>query len=176
MHTNGIMNRNLNQLILGGNMLTFEEKLSIIEKFPELHRNDVSLKRVNFHFEESATDKKNVVYHLHPNGNGFVYAENLSGYKKDEKGFVNIRDFSEDELRLVIERSIESLSPRSIEESAIVGDLEEEHWINADNHILILVNEDEMWNVYAGLNLDGTFPSYNEAKQYLDEEGFRRKS
>ncbi len=34
-------------------MLTFEEKLSIIESFPELERKNVSLKRVNFHFEES---------------------------------------------------------------------------------------------------------------------------
>ncbi len=39
-------------------MLTFEEKLSIIESFPELERKNVSLKRVNFHFEESRLDKK----------------------------------------------------------------------------------------------------------------------
>ncbi|MGQ0517887.1 hypothetical protein ACT453_49800, partial [Bacillus sp. D-CC] len=63
-------------------MLTFEEKLSIIESFPELERKNVSLKRVNFHFEESRLDKKNVVYHLHPNGNGFVYA---SGYYMFQK-------------------------------------------------------------------------------------------
>ncbi|MFZ3588487.1 hypothetical protein ACOI1C_04235 [Bacillus sp. DJP31] len=156
-------------------MLTFEQKLAIIENFTELNRNDVSLKRVNFHYEESASDKKNVVYHLHPNGNGYVYAEYLSGYDTDDKGMVNIRDFSEDELRSVIEKSILSLAPRSTSESAIVGDSEEERWINADNQSLILVNEDDMWNVYAGLNLDGTFLSYNEAKSYLDEEGFRRE-
>ncbi len=39
-------------------MLTFEEKLSIIESFPELERKNVSLKRVNFHFEESRLDKR----------------------------------------------------------------------------------------------------------------------
>jgi hypothetical protein len=156
-------------------MLTFEEKLSIIESFPELTRNDVSLNRVNFHYEESASDKKNVVYHLHPNGNGFVYAEKVTGYEQDHKGMVNIRDFSEEELRIIIEKSIQSLAPKSTEESAIIGDSEEERWINSDNHSLIVINEDEMWNVYAGLNLDGTFPSYNEATQYLEEEGFKRE-
>jgi hypothetical protein len=29
-----------------------------------------------------------------------------------------------------------------------------------------------MWNVYAGLNLDGTFTTYKEAANYLHEEGF----
>ena len=155
-------------------MLTFEQKLAIIESFPELKRKDVSMKRVNFHYEESASDKKNVVYHLHPNGNGFVYAEYVSSYNTDDRGMINIRDFSEEELRTVIAKSIQSLAPRSTAEVAIVGDLEEERWVNEDNASLILVQEDEMWNVYAGLNLDGTFPSYNEAKQYLEEEGFRQ--
>ncbi|MFD1737495.1 hypothetical protein ACFSCX_13120 [Bacillus salitolerans] len=153
-------------------MLTFAQKLSIIESFPELKRKEVSLNRVNFHYEESGSEKKNVVYHLHPNGNGFVYAEHLNEYEVDHKGMVNIRDFNEKELRTIIEKSIESLAPRSTKELAVIGDHEEQRWVNNENHTLLLVFEDEMWNVYAGLNLDGTFPSYNEAKQYLEEEGF----
>lgn len=156
-------------------MLTFEEKLAIIETFPELERKNVSLGRVNFHFEGSMYDKKNVVYHLHPNGNGFVYAEFLSGYDLDPKGMVNIRDFSAEELKTIIGQSIKSLSPNTDVESAIIEDNDEERWINSENHTLILVNEDDMWNVYAGLNLDGTFLSYNEAKQYLEEEGFKKR-
>lgn len=156
-------------------MLTFEEKIAIIETFSELERKNVSLGRVNFHFEGSIYEKKNVVYHLHPNGNGFVYGEFLSGYDMDPKGMVNIRDFSAEELKTIITQSIQSLSPNTDAESAIIEDNEEERWINAENHTLILVNEDDMWNVYAGLNLDGTFLSYNEAKQYLEEEGFRKR-
>ena len=68
-------------------MLTFEEKLSIIESFPELERKNVSMGRINFHYEASASDKKNVVYHLHSNGNGFVYGAELNGYKKMIKGW-----------------------------------------------------------------------------------------
>jgi hypothetical protein len=155
-------------------MLTFEKKLSIIESFPELQRKNVSLGRVNFQFEDSVTDKKNVVYHLHPNGNGFVYAEYLDGYDIDEKGMVNIRDFSEYELRSIVKQSIESLSHMPVSEEAIIGDAEEERWINSEKHTLILIEEDEMWNVYAGLNLDGTFFSYTEAEEYLLAEGFKR--
>lgn len=157
-------------------MLTFEQKLAIIESFPELERKDVSLKRVNFQFEESLSDKKNVVYHLHPNGNGFVYAKGIKGYRTDEKGMVNIREFSEEELKEVIAKAIEVLS---VETNSEVSDeaeaFEDEKWANDEGQSLILVLEDDMWNVYAGQNLDGTFPSYNEAKQYLIEEGFRKR-
>jgi hypothetical protein len=154
-------------------MLTFEEKLAIIESFHELERKNVSLGRVNFHYEESATDKKNVVYHLHPNGNGFVYAENIQGYSPDSKGMVNIRDFSESELRDIIEKSIESLSGQDGEE-VLPAPHTEETWSSPSGETLVLLEEDEMWNIYAGLNLDAAFLSYREAKEYLEEEGFKR--
>ncbi|SFK17638.1 MULTISPECIES: hypothetical protein [unclassified Bacillus (in: firmicutes)] len=157
-------------------MITFEEKLTIIESFPELERKTVSLGRINFHYEESRLDKKNVVYHLHPNGNGFVYAGHLKGYKTNDKGMVNIRDFSAEELRSLLEKSIAGLSQEPVEEVAIAENFQEEEWVNEDKHILTLIKEDEdMWNVYAGIQLDGTFNSYKEAAQYLDEEGFTRK-
>ncbi|MCA1321201.1 hypothetical protein LC085_14865 [Bacillus tianshenii] len=157
-------------------MLTFEQKLTIIESFPELERKDVSLKRVNFQFEESLSDKKNVVYHLHPNGNGFVYAKGIKGYRTDEKGMVNIREFSEEELKEVIAKAIEFLSTETTSDASKEAEaFEDEKWANDEGQTLMLVLEDDMWNVYAGPNLDGTFPSYNEAKQYLIEEGFRKR-
>ena len=155
-------------------MLTYEEKLAIIESFPELERRTVSMGRINFHYEASATDKKNVVYHLHPNGNGFVYGEGLKGYKKNEKGLVNIRDLSADELRTIIQKSILSLTPKISIKAPIIEEQKEERWINQDHQTLILVQEEDMWSVYAGLNLDGAFNSYGEAAEYLHEEGFTR--
>ncbi|KIY21712.1 hypothetical protein [Mesobacillus subterraneus] len=156
-------------------MLTFDQKLSIIESFQELERKNVSMNRVNFHYPDSSYDKKIVVYHLHPNGNGYVYGEFLDGYESDGKGMVNIRDFTGDELKTIIELSIESLTASNTIESAIIEDYKDERWVNTENHTLILVHEEDSWNVYAGLNLDGTFLSYNEAKQYLEEEGFRKR-
>ncbi len=151
-------------------MLTFEQKLSIIEEFSQLKRKNISLGRVNFQFEESKTDKKNVVYHLHPNGNGYVYVGMLTGYERDDKGLVNIRNFTEKALRSVIEKSISSLS-HSTDEEVTHAD---ETWINANHFTLLLTYEDEMWNVYAGDLLDGTFNTYKEAITYLSDEGFSR--
>lgn len=155
----------------GGTMLTFEEKLAVIESFTQLVRNDVSLKRVNFQFEKSVQDRKNVIYHLHPNGNGFVYGQNLEGYNVDEKGLVNIRDFSAKDLRVIIQKSIESLSHETEDEEFEETNLKET-WIDSEMQTLVLMQEYEMWNVYAGLNLEGTFSLYNEAAKYLAEEGF----
>jgi hypothetical protein len=157
-------------------MLTFEEKLAIIDTFPELERVNVSLGRVNYQFNESKLEKKNVVYHLHPNGNGFVYAGKLPIYQKDQKGMVNIRDFSAKELKHLISESIKSLSSEEIStvETAIIGENRAEQWINAGNQNLMLVNEDEAWNIYFGLNLEESFNTYEEAEIFLVEEGFKR--
>ncbi|WP_409294123.1 hypothetical protein V1498_12865 [Peribacillus sp. SCS-26] len=152
-------------------MLSFEEKLAIIESFSELEQKKVSLGRINFQYNESVEEKKNVVYHLHPNGNGYVYGAKLNGYPTDDRGMVNIRDFSEGELRTIIEQSIFSLSAEGN-----VLDPEEEEWVNGENQSLTLIREEEdMWNVYAGMNLDGTFTTYSAAASYLEEEGFTRK-
>ncbi|WP_087971473.1 hypothetical protein [Oceanobacillus rekensis] len=147
-------------------MLTFEEKLAIIESFPELIRHDVSLGRVNFHFEESVLEKKIIVYRLHPNGNGFVYAEQIDeNYKVDSNGMVNIRDFTPDELRKIIKQSIKSLSE---------SEPFEELWVNSEQQKLKIVHDFGLWNIYAGDLLDGTYATYNAAADYLQQEGFKR--
>ncbi|MEH6955677.1 hypothetical protein [Neobacillus drentensis] len=158
-------------------MLTFNEKLAIIESFPELERKNVSLGRINFQFEGSISDKKNIIYHLHPNGNGFVYAGMLENYDTDEKGMVNIRDFSEEQLRKVLKKSIQALSPveKTTTEEAIIGDSKEERWVDSEKNLLVLINENDSWNIYFGLNLDASFDTYEEAETFLQEEGFTRK-
>jgi hypothetical protein len=156
-------------------MLTFQEKLAIFESFPELERRDVSLGRVNFHYENSRYDKKTVGWHIHPNGNGFVYAGRLPGVATDDKGFLNIRDFAENELRAVIRRSIDSLSggpaaSDSDDEEAV----HEETWTSAKGEKLTVKYEDELWYVFAGLNLESAFETYDEVEEYMAEEGFTK--
>ncbi|WP_040951931.1 hypothetical protein [Gorillibacterium massiliense] len=167
-------------------MLTFAEKLAIADTFPELQRKDVSMGRVNYHYEDSAYEKKTVLYHLHPNGNGFVYAGQLANYPVDDKGFVNIRDYDADELRKLIAASIDSLRPAETAPSVVAGRADavtgaqtqagEERWINAKKQTLTLKleDEDQMWYIYAGVNLDSAFETYEEALEYLQEEGFVR--
>jgi hypothetical protein len=156
-------------------MLTFEEKLVVIQSFPELERNQVSLGRVNFHYEQSAYDKKIVVYHLHPNGNGFVFAGRLKGFQKDDKGFINIREYSAEALRSLIADSIQSLTSNEPETLRVgSGKQEEEYWAGPDDQTLTVYLEDDLWYVYAGLNLESAFESYDEIELYMREEGFTK--
>ncbi|REJ09120.1 hypothetical protein [Halobacillus trueperi] len=150
-------------------MLTFEEKLNIIEEFPELEKKEISLGRVNFHYEESVYDKKIVVYRLHPNGNGFVYAGEMDDYATDDKGMVNIKEMSADELRTLIREAIESLSLSPAEKNPVM-----EEWLNANDQSLVLMREEDGFHVYAEEQLEGTFNSYEEAVNFLEQEGFSR--
>lgn len=148
-------------------MLTFEQKQAIIESFPELTKKEVSMKRINYHYEDSLFDKTVVVQHLHPNGNGFVYVAGIPGYATDDRGLVNIREASEDELRRTIADSIAALSE---EEAAILP--VEQKWKNSDGEELVLMDELGFWNLYHGLNLEESFGDYGEAIAYLKEEQF----
>ncbi|MCP3029219.1 hypothetical protein [Halobacillus sp. A5] len=150
-------------------MLTFEEKIAIIEEFKELDKKQVSLGRINFHYEDSLYDKKNIVYHLHPNGNGFVYAGEIDDYPADERGMVNIRHFSEAELRTIVREAIDSLSSTPAEKNPVF-----EEWMNDFEQSLFLMREDDGFHVYAGEDLEGSFNSYKEAANFLEQEGFSR--
>ena len=150
-------------------MLTFEQKQEIIESFPELSRKEVSLKRVNYHYEDSQFDKTVVVQHLHPNGNGFVYVAGIPGYETDERGLVNIREATEEELRKTIADSIMALSEQEEEVQLI-----EQKWINDEGVELTLTEELGAWNLYFGLNLEDSFGDYEEALAYLKEERFKQ--
>ena len=149
-------------------MLTFEQKQEIIETFPELVRKEVSMKRVNYHYKESTYDKTVVVQHLHPNGNGFVYVAGIPGYKVDNRGLVNIREASEEELRKTITDSINMLSEEGPEDKKPI----EQKWTNDEGVELMLVEEEDTWNVYHGLNLEESFSNYSYAQNYLKEEQF----
>ncbi|OMF37292.1 hypothetical protein BK133_06735 [Paenibacillus sp. FSL H8-0548] len=160
-------------------MLSFEQKLAIIEAFPELQRKNVSLGRTNFHYEESLYEKKSVVHHLHPNGNGYVFAGLVPGVATDEKGLVNIRDYSEDELRSLIEKAIQALAlapPEKPESKKKKKNKppQEERWIGPNNAVLTLLFEEDLWYLYADLNLESAFETYEEAVLYLEEEQFTR--
>lgn len=151
-------------------MLTFEQKQAIIETFPELSKKAISLKRLNYHFEDSQYDKTIVVQQLHPNGNGYVFVGDGGPYESDERGLVNIREASEDEIKETIRYSIALLSTK--EEQA--EDATEQNWSNKEGGELKLVNEDDLWNIYHGQNLEDSFESQEAAILYLKEEGFKR--
>lgn len=75
-------------------MLTFEEKLTIIETFPQLVRKEVSLNRVNFHFPESQFEKKSSSITCIQTGTGLFTQQVYPDMKKtgkDSSTSVNFR-------------------------------------------------------------------------------------
>ncbi|MGA3677425.1 hypothetical protein [Lysinibacillus sp. RS5] len=152
-------------------MLTFEQKQTIIESFPELTKKEISLKRLNYHLMDSLYEKTIVVEKLHPNGNGFVFVGDLLSYEEEanDKGLVNIRDYNEQQLREIIEDSIQYLSEEEEQEPI------EEIWQSREGVQLKLAFEQRSWNVYHGENLEEAFGTHDAAKEYLLEEGFRKK-
>ncbi|MFJ7669102.1 hypothetical protein ACIQXI_18685 [Lysinibacillus sp. NPDC097195] len=154
-------------------MLTFEQKQAIIESFSELTKKEISMKRVNYHFMDSLFEKTIVVEKLHPNGNGFVFVGDLLRYENEanDKGLVNIRDYDEQQLRAIIEDAITYLGEEQEEEEPII-----ETWRNREGDQLELAFEQRSWNVYHRDNLEEAFGTYDAAKEYLLEEGFRKKN
>lgn len=151
-------------------MLSFEQKQEIIESFPQLTKKEISMNRVNYHFEDSLFEKTIVVEKLHPNGNGFVYTGDLLKYDKlaNEKGLVNIRDFSELEIREIIRDAIDFLS-EDLEIPVV------EKWSSRDGLTLELRHHRRNWNIYYQENLEETFGTREAAVEYLLEEGFKLK-
>lgn len=151
-------------------MLSFEQKQNIIESFPELTKKEISLNRLNYHFENSLYEKTIVIEKLHPNGNGFVYVGDLLKYEKEanEKGLVNIREYDEQALREIIRDAIDYLSEDM--ETPIV-----ESWTSREGLLLELVHEKRNWNIYFQNNLEESFGTRDAAVEYLLEEGFRPK-
>jgi hypothetical protein len=162
-------------------MLSFEDKIALIEEnFPELELHEVSLGRVNFHYEESVQEKKTVVYHLHPNGNGFVYGGHLPKSVKNEKGYVNIRDYEAEELIALIKESMEFLSKRhgwqQPKKEQTDDERREELWFSHSHEEIKLVGEDEMWFIFDEDDaLEAAFETYAEAEAYLKESGFKKR-
>lgn len=173
-------------------MLNVEQKLEILGSYPQLQRKEVSLGRVNFHYEDSAYEKKIVALHIHPNGNGYIYAGLLPEYETDAKGFVNIRDYSEEDMRTLLDATLQAMSynPDAPAPASGTSELPEETndrqasaapklstgggiWVDEEGHILTLKYDNDMWCVYAGHDLEMAFESRSEAGEYLQEEGFK---
>ncbi|MBW7461403.1 hypothetical protein K0U00_45845, partial [Paenibacillus sepulcri] len=87
-----------------------------------------------------------------------------------------------EELRSLIDESIHSMSmkvpqapqPKSRRKQAAASQESGQagSWKGPDDQTLDLRLEDDLWYVYAGLNLEMVFETYDEAEQYLQEEGF----
>ncbi|PDR00508.1 hypothetical protein A0I97_07230 [Listeria monocytogenes] len=143
-------------------------KKALIESINGFELHEISMGRINVHYPASKRDKKIIVKHLHPNGNAFVYAPFLEVEPLDKQGYVNVKDYSENEIRVLL------LEAKEFMDSDEDGYKEGLTKIYQDNsgEKLSLVYENKMWVIYTGENLEAVFPTLESAEGYLLDEGF----
>jgi hypothetical protein len=94
-------------------MLSREKKCEIILSFPNIIQKENANDRIKFDYEASKAPGKEIIRQLSYAGNGYINAKYMShgnGYTIDPRGWINIKEFSEDELRTIIKKVIESMS------------------------------------------------------------------
>jgi hypothetical protein len=94
-------------------MLSREKKCEIILSFPNIIQKQIANDRIKFDYEESKAPGKEIIGELSHTGNGYInakYMSHVSGYSVDPRGWINIKEFSEDELRIIIQKVIDSMS------------------------------------------------------------------
>ncbi|MGE7218555.1 hypothetical protein ACQKJC_18810 [Priestia koreensis] len=98
-------------------MLSFERKKTIFSSFTSLKEKEISNNRTNFVYPYSLRRAKVIATQLHPSGNGYLLGLYMDSeviskrdYKVDERGWISIKNFSEEQLRVAIEDAIFSMS------------------------------------------------------------------
>lgn len=150
-------------------MLTFEEKKAIFDSYPELTVNEVSLNRLNYHFEASAVPKTTVVKYLHPKShNAFVFAGYLpKEYTKD--GYLSVLDEDSEMIHQLVDQAIDFLKKTA--DGYEEGYRETFH----DDHedVLVLEYNNPMWTVIMSSGaVEAVFKTKEAAESYLNDEGF----
>lgn len=106
-------------------MLSFEHKKSIFRSFSQLQEKPISKGRINYVYPESRQRGKILITQLSSSGNGYVNGKYMDGkiikekgYQVDPRGWICIKDFSEEQLREVVEIAMMSMSGKEETERA----------------------------------------------------------
>lgn len=150
-------------------MLSFEEKKALFDSVPELKVQEVSMNRLNYHFEESAVPKTTVVKYLHPkSANAFVFAGYLPKAETKD-GYISVIDATKEEIEELVTKAIEEL--RKTEDGYEDGYQEE--WYDDRGDMLTLRYSNYMWVVLMTTgSVEAVFKSREQAAGYLMDEGF----
>jgi len=91
-------------------MLTFQQKRAVFSSFPELTETRGSNGRINYEYRGSKRQRKMLARELVESGNGYVLGRYMDGYRLDSRGWINIKNFDEEELIAVITKAIKSMA------------------------------------------------------------------
>ncbi|MGB3259838.1 MAG: hypothetical protein WBA80_03175, partial [Paenisporosarcina sp.] len=98
-------------------MISYEIKKSIFASFTELKEKESSHNLIDYVYPNSAKRTKILATQIHPSGNGYVLGKFMEkeliqkkGYQVDSRGWIKIKDFSQEELHEVISFALKSLN------------------------------------------------------------------
>ena len=93
-------------------MLSYQDKIRILESIPELSRKNISNARVNFVFYDARGKRRAVASEIYLTGNGYLCVRFLEEYLhlRDTSGFINIDQHveGEGELRALVAEIIQA--------------------------------------------------------------------
>ena len=113
-------------------MLSFEHKKSVFKSFQELQEKQISNNRINYVYPSSLQRGKILATQIHPSGNGYVIGKYMDdetirkkGYLVDSRGWINIKDFTLEELNEIIITAMFSMSGKAksqVEKTCTAGE------------------------------------------------------
>lgn len=123
-------------------MLSFEEKKCIFRSFQGLHEKTIS-NGVNYIYSDSLQRGKILSTQLQPSGNGYVIGKYMDeetirtkGYKVDNRGWINIKEFSAGDLHEIITTAMLSMSGKeTINQSNVLH-------VKQDTNLTIIENKE----------------------------------
>lgn len=90
-------------------MLTLEQKRSVLLSFPEIQQTQITNERYNYEVLFATSGKRIVAREFSHTGNGYVLGTDNSKHPIDARGWINVKELSEAELRLVVRHAINHL-------------------------------------------------------------------
>lgn len=90
-------------------MLSIEEKRKILNSFEVLTERIDKYERHFYYFYNSNSSRKLLGREFNTTGEGYIYGEVLEDYNDicDDRGWVNVKNFSEEKLHDIINKIIE---------------------------------------------------------------------
>lgn len=129
-------------------MLSFEQKKAIFRSFQELQEKRLRNNKLNYIYQDSLQRGKILSTQLQPNGSGYINGKYMDGniirtkgYIVDPRGWINIKDFSAEDLHEIITLAMISMSGKKIENDSTVlsktesGSIIEKEVVNSNKSI-----------------------------------------
>lgn len=90
-------------------MLDLAKKREVLCSFPELREISASNGRYNYELQNLILRRRIIAREFSPTGNGYILGTPQTVHKMDDRGWINVRNLDESELRKTVRDAIDAL-------------------------------------------------------------------